>query len=214
MAGFLDKQERIVDLVLTSEGKRLLSTGELNFTYWKAFDDEVDYSPILMNSGSLNEAALSSSIDEKIEDTLVREATTGYRMHNHVGKDETNVHRPLFTAPVGKQIVPRMTQVSGSDVADILVNQRRVQEIITRKTGDETVDRIGPIDRGFQREISSIVPIDFDYHQLGFPKEFHTEGFLIRVFKSGSGGFVEVDEKIDSNGDVVFSEDLVMDVKK
>jgi hypothetical protein len=45
MAGFLDSQQRIIDMVLTSRGKLLLSNGELRFVYWAAFDDEVDYHP-------------------------------------------------------------------------------------------------------------------------------------------------------------------------
>lgn len=219
MAGFLDKQERIVDLVLTSEGKRLLTTGELNFTYWKAFDDEVDYSPIIMNSASLSSEALSSSIDERIEDTLVREATTGYRLHNSLGRDDTNVHRPLFTAPQGRSVVPRMVQVSGSDEIELFVDQRKIQEVLIRRSSrnaqtGNTVDKIGPIDRGFQRQVVSVASLDFDYRQGSYPEGSQPDGFLIKVLRSGSGGYVEVKERVDSRGDVVFSEDFILDIKK
>ena len=51
--GLLDKNDRIIDLVLPSEGRRQLSLGELEFKYFSVFDDEVDYDPYVANSGSL-----------------------------------------------------------------------------------------------------------------------------------------------------------------
>jgi hypothetical protein len=79
MAGFLDKQDRIIDMVLTGYGKTLLSKGDLRFVYWAPFDDEVDYDPYISQSGSMTAVQLSSSRQDFIESTLVREATAGYR---------------------------------------------------------------------------------------------------------------------------------------
>jgi hypothetical protein len=57
----------------------MLSRGRLRFAYWAAFDDEVDYAPYLANSGSLTPEQLSGALDDQIEATLVREATSGYK---------------------------------------------------------------------------------------------------------------------------------------
>lgn len=40
---FLDPKERIMDIILTQEGRRLLSQGNLQVKYYRFFDDEVDY---------------------------------------------------------------------------------------------------------------------------------------------------------------------------
>lgn len=43
MAGFLDSESQIIDMVLTGHGKKLLSHGQLRFVYWAAYDDEIMY---------------------------------------------------------------------------------------------------------------------------------------------------------------------------
>ena len=57
MAGFLDAKERVIDLVLTDQGKQLLLKGQLNFCYWIPFDDEVCYQPTVTVYGSASLAA-------------------------------------------------------------------------------------------------------------------------------------------------------------
>lgn len=48
---FLDSKERIMDILLTQEGRKRLSQGNLQIKYYRFFDDEVDYqTPFFINS--------------------------------------------------------------------------------------------------------------------------------------------------------------------
>lgn len=40
---FLDPKERVLDVILTQHGRKLLSKGELKIKYYSFSDDEVDY---------------------------------------------------------------------------------------------------------------------------------------------------------------------------
>lgn len=110
MAGFLDSKERVIDMVLTDVGKSLLLKGDLRFTYWIPFDDEVDYNPEFIGEyqGGVFVSALDMSGSDyqdartrKTEDPLVREATMGYRGLAYAEVDTTNVYRPMYSAPPG-----------------------------------------------------------------------------------------------------------------
>src|SRR5580704_7370511 len=113
MAGFLDKQTRIIDMVLTAAGRNLLSRGKLNFTYWMSFDDEIDYQPFISQSGTMTALQFSSSLYDEIESTPIREAVAGYQITNMIMGDTTNVIRPLYTMPQGQATIPRMTSSGG-----------------------------------------------------------------------------------------------------
>ncbi len=115
MAGFLDKNDRIIDFMITSKGKSLLSKGDLRFVFWRAFDDEIDYDPFISQSGSMNDLELESNASEQIESALVREATTGYKDVNSICRDNTNVIRPLFDMPHGQKEIPRMVDDTAED---------------------------------------------------------------------------------------------------
>lgn len=206
MAGFLDRDTRIIDMVLTGYGKRLLSKGDLNFCYWVAYDDEVDYDPFIVESSSLSSIQLSASINQSIEDTLVREATTGYRLFNADGKDTTNVVNPLFTSHQKQTVVPKMV-VSGS--ASVTTYQREVKkEHVVTEVNGMSVAPINSVDVGVERYGSSTDLIEMSYEKDSFPKDFKTDGFFITVFLSGSGGLVEVKPKRDINNDLCFMNDL------
>lgn len=209
MSGFLDKNNRIVDMVLTGEGKYLLSKGALQFVYWIPFDDEVDYDPYIAHSSSLSQAELSSSRVEQIEATLVREATTGYRRFNKLAKDETNVHRPIFTMPQGQKSIPRMSSSNGIETtANIEVKQRQLVEEVAKK------DRFGDTveyyrkDIGYESYDSSISTLSYKYVDGSYPPDHKSEGFLLRIFKSGSDGLVEIEHRRDMSNDICFNNDL------
>jgi hypothetical protein len=213
LAGFLDKNERIVDMVLTNEGKRLLSKGDLRFCYFALFDDEVDYDPFIRNSGSLTADQLSSSIEDQIESGLVREAVTGYQIANVSGSDFTNVHRPLFTIPQGQAILPRMSSSVPSDSQfDIVVRQRKLQDMhIQRDPAGNVIQNLGPFDRGFERYDSS--GVKFDFHIMDYPVDpENQQGFLVRVYQSGTEGLVEVKDRRDSNNDVCYNNDMKIEI--
>jgi hypothetical protein len=208
MAGFLDKNTRIIDMVLTGYGKGLLSKGDLKFVYWIPFDDEVDYDPYISMSASMESAELSSSINAQIEEALVREATTGYKFLNFSGSDTSNVNRPVYTMAQGQKIVPRIEHKRDNGY-DIGASQRKVSETFVKRDKDGMiVEREGPFDRGYERFEATAADIDLSYTADSFPSDFMQEGFFVRVFSSGSDGLVEVRHKRDSNNEVAFSNDL------
>lgn len=210
MAGFLDKNTRIVDMVMTGYGKRLLSEGELRFVYWAAFDDEVDYDPCISQSSSLSSTQLSQSRQDQIEATLVREAVTGYRLFNNSGSDNVNVCKPLFTAPQGQVQLPRL---SGSSLPtgslDIVTYQQRLQEVRVQKDSvGNVIETLGPYDRGVQRFNSDSVNLFFEYVPGSWPAEHRPEGFVVRFYVSGAEGYHQVEAKLDSSNDISFNNDL------
>jgi len=69
--GFLDKKERILDIVLTGKGREFFSKNNLNFSYYAFSDDQFDY------SGSFSASlALSVSFDSYVHKSLMLEAAT------------------------------------------------------------------------------------------------------------------------------------------
>jgi hypothetical protein len=214
VAGFLDKNTRVVDMVLTGLGKSLLARGELGFVYWAAFDDEVDYVPFISTSGSLTGEALSGSIDDQIDATLVREATTGYRFWNSSGSDETNVRLPLFTAPQGHAVIPRMTASDGpTGSIHLEVTQQKFSEMLVRRDpSGKVTQQLGPYDRGFERFDASTFSLEYGYTQGSWPADHSYEGFLVRVFRSGSDGLQELEPRHDLSNELAYSNDLRLTV--
>lgn len=211
MGGFLDKETRIVDMVLTGLGKRLLSQGDLSFVYWVPFDDEVDYDPYIYNSGSLTMAQMSQSQFDQVEATLVREATSGYRSMNKSGSDYTNVHRPLFNMPQSQRVLPRMQSSFGTGSVELTleVKQRKVYDIHIRKDQfGNTIEQLGPYDRGQERYESSNVILGYKYAPGSFPPDFNSDGFLVRVYRSGSEGLIEVGERLDSENQIAYGPEI------
>jgi hypothetical protein len=49
---FLDPKERVMDIILTQHGRKKLAEGKLQVKYYRFFDDEIDYTPIVY-SGSV-----------------------------------------------------------------------------------------------------------------------------------------------------------------
>lgn len=213
MAGFLDKNDRIIDMVLTNEGKRLLSNGELRFCYFALFDDEVDYRPFVANSSSLTTDQLSSSIEDQIENTLVREASTGYRAYNLSGSDFVNVHRPLFTIPQGQTVLSRMSaSLPSSDTYHIQTKQRKIQEIhVQRDPSGNVIQTLGPFDRGFERYDPSGITVDLSISDFPVDPD-HRQGFLVRVYQSGTEGLFEVKDRRDMSNDICYNNDMKLEV--
>lgn len=208
MAGFLDRDTRIVDMVLTNHGKRLLSRGELRFCYWVPFDDEVDYQPYLANSASLTSEQLSASIYASIESTPIREAVSGYRGFNLSGSDFTNVHRPLFTMAQGQQVLPR-TVFPEAGTRQVTTKQRRVQRIYhDRDRSGKFINALEPKDLGIERFESSDFSLEYSYEKDSFPADFQPDGFHMRVLRSGSNGWTEVAPRRDMNNDLSYSNDI------
>lgn len=67
--GYLDKQSRVIDVVLTECGRRLYALGKLDFAYFGLFDDMIDYDPVKA-SGSFTD----DERDQQAEATPILEA--------------------------------------------------------------------------------------------------------------------------------------------
>lgn len=212
MAGFLEKENTVIDMILTSEGKSLLSKGKLRFVYFSLFDDEVDYDPYISNSGTLSAEALSGSVAEQIEASLVREAVSGYKAgFNKIGHDMTNVRSPMFTVKQGSLSIPRL---SSSDDPNVVISVKAEQ----RKTqvAQQSVSSFGSNlkDIGYFRFAKSDEDVSF-FHTSNevIPSGKNSEGIVVRVYRSGSGGYTELDENRDTANNLVFGGDLVVGLK-
>lgn len=206
--GFLDQQERIIDMVLTDEGKRQLSVGELKFVYYSFFDDAVEYNPYISNSSSLTSEQLSAEKTKQTESFLGMEAVTGLsfkRLQNDL--DTINVNKPLFTMPQGLKVLPRATYDPDIVSGTIQTSQQKLSTIYTKKDSNgTTISSDGPFDNGFIREKTSAVTVDLGYQDF-FP-EFMQKGFLINVLASGSDGLDMVLSKKDAMEDDCYKTDL------
>lgn len=195
-------------MVLTNQGKSLLSQGQLRFCYWTSFDDEIDYKPYVAESGSLSADQLVAALNQSIEDTPIREAVSGYRELGPSGSDTTNVNHPMFTMGQGQTVLPRSI-FPADGTREIETKQRRVQRIYQGrdKTG-KYVNSIDPQDLGIERFDSSAFVLDFGYTKDSFPPDFQPEGFHVRIFRSGSNGFTEVVPRRDMSNDLAYSNDV------
>lgn len=237
MAGFLDPKERVIDLVLTSEGKKLLMKGELRFTYWVPFDDEVDYLPISGTTYSTSSAGQTyqQRSQELTESPLVREATMGYRGLNLVEEDLTNVHRPMFTAVPGVGLTAPLPQaVIDEGPVTVEISQKKLLKTYIQKDhqGRTIGGQIGPVLNGFQRSNGSEFVLNATYSTGSFTQDSQYEGFLVTVYESsslvmksvgtgvlqdtydvsGSGGHREVLHNRDSKGNIVYRNDITLNV--
>ncbi|MBV8072367.1 MAG: hypothetical protein JO270_20865 [Acidobacteriaceae bacterium] len=214
MAGFLDKNTQVVDMILTMEGKRLLSRGELQFVYFALFDDEIDYDPYISQSGSMTAAQLSGTKNDLIEIQPIREAVSGYRSGmNMSGSDFTNVHRPLFTMKQGAQYLPRLSASDAPLIPATMEVKQQKHQVLYTKTDQygNVVQQQGPIDMGYDRFDSQDVNFRMELLPLEVsPDKQNQEGVLVRIFKTGSEGIVEVKDRRDTNNDMAFSNDLIL----
>lgn len=212
---FLDRNTRIIDFVLTQEGKKLRSEGKLNFTYFQLFDDAIDYFPYISNSGSLTAAEHTASMIQQIEETNVCEALTGLRKHNGLGKDQTNVQRPLFTVPQGTTILPKLIPVHRTGSVNLTAFQQKVEDHYEKRDDSGNIlESNGPVVRGYQRFNSSLYSFDYRYTPNSFPDEYLLNGLRIKIFLSGTEGYEEVDARYDLNDDLSFRNDLKMATTK
>jgi len=193
MAGFLDSQQQIIDMVLTGHGKMLLSHGELRFVYWAAYDDEIQYSSPGA-SGSL--PLTGSELQTFTEDPLQREATIGYRTYNLRGEDRTNVNRPLITVSPGWDVVPSAS--FSNDRSEIAVQQQPIVQ-----TSD-----FGDVGMGVVRSQSTRINVSADYGKESYPRNHKLEGFYVRVLESGSHGYIEQHHTFDENSEMVIGSQL------
>jgi hypothetical protein len=208
MAGYLDSKERVLDFVLTGVGKSLLAQGNLRLVYWIPFDDEVDYDPYIANSGTLTEAQLSASKLEKTEEPLTREASFGYRVYDREAKDRVNVNRPMYTLPPNPKELPQMTvSPTGALVVTIQQTPSAIRDVVRSVRGDLVASPNKEEMTSVDRSGSSTAVIDVTYSG-SFGENYQMDGFLVTVYHSSSEGYVETPHNRDSEGNIVYRNDL------
>lgn len=199
MAGFLDSESQIIDMVLTGHGKKLLSHGQLRFVYWAAYDDEIQYSSPCDQTGT---ALLSGSqLVAQIESPLQREATIGYRNFNLRGEDFTNVNRALVTVPPGQAVVPSATFVVANE--GLSFQQQPVVQV--GPDGSET-------NMGVIRANSTQIHAYGDYTKDSYPRGHKMDGFYVRILASGTNGYIEQHHTLDDDSRIVVGAQLRVDV--
>lgn len=208
MPGFLDKNIRVNDFVLTDYGKKKLSDGTLNFKYYSFSDDGIDYEPFISTSGSLTDSALTSSKINNIEDSLVREAATG--MSEGVdsnGEDFTNIRYLLFTMPQGQKVLPTFEITPDVTGSEIDVQQQKLQDkFVNIDNNNNIINEFGLIDRGFNNFKSSELTIDFNLEN--YFDDVTLDGFQVVLFESGSNGLREIKSKRDLQNIISYSSEL------
>lgn len=201
-----------MDVVLTREGRRQLSRGRLDVTYYVLFDDEIDYDPYISDSGSMSSAILSASIDDHIQMTPVIEAVCGtqhgedYRFDGALG-----VRDVLFTMNQGQKLVPRMVMSPDLMAVDVSASQwRREDVIIRRDQNGRVVEQLGSFDGGFESFDPGV--LTFDLSIGDGVRDGSGDGFVVRVFKTGSDGLEEVASRLDSRFEESYGTDLLLRV--
>lgn len=166
--GYLDKQSRVIDVVLTERGRKLYSVGQLDFAYFGLFDDCIDYDPV-PGSGSYTQ----EQIEQQIESTPIMEAPFVPDVRGTVAPNEPIQH--IFTASPGYVEIPAMVSPIDDDTAILMADQRR-EDGVYRRTGTS----LSQIDLRMTGEV-----------EIGNP------GFIIRVLASGTNGFQPLPFKRD-----------------
>lgn len=168
--GFLDKQSRVIDFVLTERGRRLYATGELDFSYFSLFDDGVDYDPYATGSLTHDEREL------QIEHTLMLEAPFIREVRGANAPLEPMSH--IFTAAAEYSTIPHMSSPATGSQIDLNCNQSQEAGLYTRRATNIAQIKM-VIDGG---------------------TEPTNPGYIVRVFTSGSNGITEIDPRNDLAG--------------
>ena len=168
--GYLDKQSRVVDVVLTERGRQLYAVGSLNFAYFGLFDDGLDYDPY--STGSLTDVER----EQLVESTPMLEAPIIRAVRGATAPGEPRNH--LFTAAPGYVSVPRMVSPATGSQLTLMADQRR---------SGETYSRTG----------TNLAQIDLE---VAGDAEKGNPGFILRVFASGSNGLQELSFRKDLHG--------------
>lgn len=220
MSGFLDPGERVIDLVLTDTGKRLLLKGALQFIYWVPFDDEVNYTPTvtIFGSGSLTQEELDTTITNAsrslTEDPIILEAMSGYRGLNAREIDNTNVYRPMYTARPGVGHMSPLPQLTLSQTSslDVQVEQTFKSKRQVKKDIAGNVLEFMSSDVGYQRRAGTNVQLGVGYNTGSFIPDKSYEGFLITMYQEVSGTLQEVVHNMDADGNITYRNDLSLAV--
>jgi len=168
--GYLDRQSRVFDVILTERGRKLYAAGQLDFAYFGLFDELIDYDP--WYSGSLSE----TEREAMIEATPILEAPFIKDVRGATAPLEPTDH--LFTAASDYLTIPHMDAPTDGSELSLMADQRG--------TGGE-----------FRRTGTNLAQIDL---RVVGEAEKGNPGFVIRVFATGSNGMQPLDLRRDLSG--------------
>lgn len=190
---FLDKNDRVYDILLTEDGIRALSRGQLNYSYFVVFDDEIDYDPFLPLSSSYSQEQLVEERNKQIEETLLLESPVIKAKSSRIDNEQSLAPRyNLFDAADGFKIIPKfLANPSGS--FSIEVQQQTVD------------DKKYHYYRGKSTQVSISAKLEGDNEQSSI-----SSGFEIEYFSSGSTGLVPFDAKRDKLQRDLFEDQIII----
>jgi hypothetical protein len=168
--GFLDRQSRVIDVVLTGRGRELLARGELDFAYYAFFDDGIDYDPWSP------EPLTDEERDDLIHSSPMLEAPIVQdRRSNILPLEPTSF---LFKAAPDYLVLPRLLHPhpTGSWVG-LQCDQLSSGSSFIRSSTTR-----------------AMVPLELTGETAG------AAGFSIHVYVSGTNGLTELSPKFDLSG--------------
>lgn len=176
--GFLDRKNRVLDVVLTEEGRRQLALGELEFAFFSLHDDGIDYDPTISESGSLDEQALTARRIELIESTPCLEATivpNDRKLNRSAGGQPSSF---LYQAADRYTRLPAPSIVPSASLA-IEASQARDGDLYERTS-----------------QTSAVVSLRY----VGDIDQAATKEFTVRVMGSSSDGLEALPKRADLDG--------------
>lgn len=169
--GFLDRQSRVVDIVLTERGRKLFSTGKLDFAFFGLFDDGIDYDPY--SPDGLDADGRRTQIDS----TPMTEVRSVPDVRSLAAPGEPRNH--VFTAAADYSEIPRLSIPAQGEQFTVQGDQRRQGE-------------------SYARTASSVAGIDLV--MSGDVEPGGQSGFIVRVFSSASSGLSPLELRLDMSG--------------
>src|SRR3990167_2143531 len=139
MSGFLDKKERVFDIVLTDLGRKLLSENQLEFVHYAFSDSGVDY------SGSID---MASKTTGTLDDFVFRNLAFEANQEKDSLKDKT-LDTWLFTIPANSPVVPEFKpSLTGSMTLNRRYKVEKVVKVIEQAISNPTapVFSVSPLD--------------------------------------------------------------------
>lgn len=168
--GFLDRQSRVIDIVLTGRGRELFAIGELDFAHYAFFDDGIDYDP--WSSGSLTD----EQRDELVYSTPMFEAPiVPDRRTSLIPLEPTSF---VFKAAPDYSVLPRLIQPNPTGSQAVLRCDQYSSGSVFIRTGTSL----------------SVVPLEMTGESAG------VDGFSVYIYSSGSNGLSELNPRLDLKG--------------
>lgn len=196
--GFLDRKDRVLDVVLTEEGRRQFALGKLEFAYFSVNDDLIDYDPWISDSGSYDAAGLEERRNQLIESTPLLEAPIVLRPERR--RDAVSALAPtssLFTAAQRYSRLPSMV-LNPSGSASLSVIQYPTA--------------VGTSAMTYGREQSTYVLVDLGH--VGDIDQATGVGFKVEVYESSSDGLKNLSMRRDLSERPSYDAFLVIDPDK